>query len=385
MQFSATTIYTGVGTIAGALVFGYLADIIGRKKCLIINALLVTTAMFITGLVADYNQFCAMRFITGIGIGAIWPIAVALMSEYSPASSRNTVVTYTGFGSQLGQIFVSLVGAKILASMGFRPIFFIGATSIVLIPFLIYLLPESVKVLINTGKISILQKYLVKSNPGYKPQDDDVLDLHEVAVGKAPFKHLFTEHRAISSVIFMLLFFFNASLQVVGSSWLPLFMTRAGFPLDVSVLSVSIVAFGSLFSTFFFGWMAQKISIKKILSLVYILGVIGLIGIGLAPGITLIYLSIFFFGMSTSGAINLLNTFTVRYYPPQVGATAVGTFQAVGRITLIISPVLVALIIGLNLSFQYNFLFFAGVAALTGILVSLVPLKYAHYKISGGN
>ena len=84
----------------GALLFGPLADRIGRKKIIILSTLAFGIGTLVTAFVNDVNGLLAIRFLTGLGLGGAMPNAVALTSEFSPQRRRATMVMvmFAAFG-----------------------------------------------------------------------------------------------------------------------------------------------------------------------------------------------------------------------------------------------------------------------------------------------
>jgi len=94
------------------LFFGYLTDIISRKKLLIVAILFGEIPCLLTGYVENYSQFFWLRALTGIGIGAIIPITYSLIGDYFPASRRSAITGYLGLIVGLG-----IAGGQLLAGM----------------------------------------------------------------------------------------------------------------------------------------------------------------------------------------------------------------------------------------------------------------------------
>src|SRR6059058_3359682 len=72
------------GLMIGALLFGPLADRVGRKKIIILSTLAFGIGTLVTGFVQDVNTLLAIRFLTGLGLGGAMPNAVAMTSEFNP-------------------------------------------------------------------------------------------------------------------------------------------------------------------------------------------------------------------------------------------------------------------------------------------------------------
>src|SRR5690606_1085643 len=72
------------GMMFGAMMFGTLADKIGRKKVIMSCVLLFSGFTFAGGFASNPTEFGVFRFLAGLGIGGVMPNLVALTSEYAP-------------------------------------------------------------------------------------------------------------------------------------------------------------------------------------------------------------------------------------------------------------------------------------------------------------
>jgi MFS family permease len=77
-----------LGMFIGALVFGRLTDVIGRKKVLIIVLFLETVFTALCGLSPNLYALYLLRFIAGLGLGGALPIPGVYVSEYTPIKHR---------------------------------------------------------------------------------------------------------------------------------------------------------------------------------------------------------------------------------------------------------------------------------------------------------
>src|SRR5450432_3113309 len=140
------------GLMIGALVFGPLADRIGRKKIIIFSTLAFGIGALITALVQDVNTLLVIRFLTGLGLGGAMPNTVAMTSEFSPHRRRATMVMIMFCGFSLGAAVGGLLAAALIPHFGWRSVFVVGGIApLLLVPILALRLPESVRFLALTG------------------------------------------------------------------------------------------------------------------------------------------------------------------------------------------------------------------------------------------
>ena len=107
---------TLAGMFVGGMTGGYLTDLIGRKKIFVINMFIIAVVSTLQFFINDPIQLVVLRFILGIIIGADFPIAGALMTEFSPRKNRGSLLGglnglwYVGYASSylVGYFMLSL-------------------------------------------------------------------------------------------------------------------------------------------------------------------------------------------------------------------------------------------------------------------------------------
>lgn len=77
------------GMMFGAIIFGTLADRIGRKNVIIITVILFSLFTFLCGLAETPAIFSTYRFLGGLGLGGAFPNIIALMTDYAPKSMKS--------------------------------------------------------------------------------------------------------------------------------------------------------------------------------------------------------------------------------------------------------------------------------------------------------
>jgi PHS family inorganic phosphate transporter-like MFS transporter len=100
------------GAFAGAIIFGFISDKIGRKKVYGLELLIMVIFAVISAFSLNLNMLIISRFLLGIGVGGDYPISSTLMSEYANVKNRGKMVSMVfamqGFGLLLAAV-VSLV------------------------------------------------------------------------------------------------------------------------------------------------------------------------------------------------------------------------------------------------------------------------------------
>lgn len=133
-----------LGGALGGLIFGMLADRIGRQKSMIWSIAVYSVFTALHYWVTDAWQIVALRFFVAMGVGGEWAIAASLVSEVFPKRARTAAGGIFHASSVLGAIFASLCG-KLLAESDWRMAFLIGLAPALLIVWIRASLQESEK------------------------------------------------------------------------------------------------------------------------------------------------------------------------------------------------------------------------------------------------
>src|SRR5205085_6526785 len=94
-----------VGMVGGALVFGPVADRIGRKSVLIISTIVFSLMSLATAAAGSFQTVTLFRLLTGLGLGGALPNTIALTTEFAPKKYQATAVTSMMCGFTLGAAF----------------------------------------------------------------------------------------------------------------------------------------------------------------------------------------------------------------------------------------------------------------------------------------
>ena len=169
------------GMMFGAIFLGALADRIGRRWTIALCIFLFSVFTAAAGMTSDPYTFSVMRFIAGLGIGGVMPNIVAQMTEFAPRRIRSFMTTAMFSGYAIGGILAALIGKQFIADYGWQIVFFAAGVPVLLIPFVLKFMPESMAVLAHQKKEQELRKVVAALDPDLKlsAQDELVMPHHE--------------------------------------------------------------------------------------------------------------------------------------------------------------------------------------------------------------
>src|ERR1700722_612509 len=137
-----------LGLMLGALAIGPFADRRGRKIALCLSVGVFGAASLLSAASVDIRMLIALRFVTGFGLGGAMPNAITLTSEYCPEGRRSSLVTAMFCGFTIGSALGGVVSARLIPEFGWRSVLIAGGVGpLLLLPFALALLPESLRFL----------------------------------------------------------------------------------------------------------------------------------------------------------------------------------------------------------------------------------------------
>jgi MFS family permease len=119
---SLTLVASGIG----GLLFGVIADRIGRTRALMASILVYALASAACGFTHTIPQLAACRFVLGLGMGGEWTAAAALIAETWRAEHRGKALGLMQSAYAIGEAIAALVVLLVYPHFGWRPVFFFG-------------------------------------------------------------------------------------------------------------------------------------------------------------------------------------------------------------------------------------------------------------------
>jgi MFS family permease len=133
---------TLVASAVGGLLFGVLADRIGRTKALMASILVYSLASAACGFSNSIGQLAVFRFLLGLGMGGEWTTGAALIAETWRAEHRGKALGIMQSAYAIGEAIAALVVMMVLPHFGWRAVFFVGVLPALLVLWVRRKVPE---------------------------------------------------------------------------------------------------------------------------------------------------------------------------------------------------------------------------------------------------
>ncbi|MFB2577824.1 MFS transporter [Acinetobacter sp. c2-A9] len=328
------------GLLVGSLVFSYFSDKFGRRPILLWATLFFAVCMLVTAFVQNVEQLIALRFITGLGLGAIMPNAMALCGEITPKKQRISVMMFIACGFTVGAMLGGFIAAFMIPRWGWHSVFIVGGILPALLLIVMYkYMPESLQyqALRNPDdpkvRQTLTQFYPSETLPAQfqvtKPQ------------GGMPVKALFEKGRHKFTITIWVISLMNMIALYFLSSWMPTLAKLTSIPMEKAILLGATLQFGGTVGTIIMGRLIDKQGFHKILVPCFVVAAATIAILGnVVSSLPMFFVLIFIIGFAVIGGQPAINAMAANYYPTEYRTTGVGWSLGIGRIGSVIGPTL---------------------------------------------
>ncbi|MEA3001673.1 MAG: transporter, family, 4-hydroxybenzoate transporter [Sphingomonadales bacterium] len=371
-----------VGLMVGYLFVSPLAGRFGDKAMIVASTLVFGIATIAGVWAGSVTSLIALRLITGIGLGACVPSAVALTAEYSPKRVRATFVLLIYCGFSLGFIVAGLVAGALLQSQGWRSLFWVGGTvPLLLVPLLVLFLPDSIGFMVRRGQDRRLAVTLRRIDPGLARRSQPVVELAGAGpqeTRRAALPALFTGGRLAGTLLLWLVFAINLGEFYALQSWLPSIMLDLGHPMSVVVSATTLTTVGGIAVVGVIGPAMDRLGAFRSLAMLYALGFlfVGAAAFSFHAPVTLLLGAIFLAGCAVSGGQKSVIALAAVFYPVEMRSAGIGWALGIGRVGGILGPLLVGFALTRNASPASVFVVMAILMLLNSVIIRALGTRY---------
>lgn len=368
-----------IGNGLGTVGLGMLADRVGRKWVFILALAIYSVFTGVMGWVHSFGVFSALRFLAGIGIGGATILNITIASEFAPSRVRGRMVSAMFTGLMIGPVICGLVSMAIIPTYGWRVILMLNLVPLILVPFLIIFLPESVRFLVEKGRyekaIKILRRMERAAHVEPKEWSKESFILPTVQK-KVSVKRLFTSKLAFMTILIWLAYILNHVSLYGVTTWLPTLLTHTGISLVKSYGYTVMDHVGAFFGTLFLGVVLDRFGRKGSLIIAYAAAAVVTWLFGIASGSPVaLYVLSACTGFFIIGSLSAQHTVTAEIYPTFVRSTGIGWAIGIGTFGSVCGPLVGGLLQSSGFTFSQYF-------ALLAIFPLLCAVTVAFYRIN---
>ncbi len=346
----------GLGAVPGAFFWGWMGDLIGRRKVFILTALNVAVAtgvMYFTpgndGWVPGWLFLIFFRFFVGFGNAGLIAVDIPLVQEFVPTYKRGWVAGLTTVLLPAGNVLGAVCGAYLAPKIGWRGLFLIGLTPALLVLMIRFWIPESPRFLMRMGRLDEARKALAWALQCDPREIELPAVAQEIAVEKTSWSELFRYPRSMAAAC-------AVALSQTGGVGILMWITALFVmvlkitPAEASYLMIWVGILG-VCGRGVASWMSDALGRRWS---GFLIGMMGAVTMALAGYLHDVYVgtvSVFFVLIMAQrffgdASYAIIGPYIAEVWPNRLRASGMGFSYGVGNLGKIIGPLGLALVIG---------------------------------------
>lgn len=372
------------GLTFGALTAGPLGDRFGRRKVLIACVAIFGLFTLLVASATGVTQMIAYRFIAGLAMGGIMPMAATLSKEYSPERRSAFLVTIVFAGFTVGAAGGGFLAAWMIPQWGWQSVFiFGGILPLMLAVFMVFKLPESLGFMVHKGKDqAAIRRIVEQCAPGSTTEHSTFSMPAPLTVnsGENSIKTVLNQHYIKGTLLLWVGYFCHLFLVYLLGSWMPTMIKESGMTISQAAIISAMFQLGGPLGSIALGWLMDHFEPNRVLSLSYLSGALVLVFMSsLGADYAMLCITSFYIGAAFNGGGTGMNALSSNFFPLSARATGNSWMHGIGRTGAIISTFAGAWMLNAGWKFS-NVATALTVPAL--LIVALLTIKYFLYRHS---
>ena len=364
-----------LGTAAGAFLLSPIADLLGRRSAIIVNLFLMAVGMLLSTQADSVTTLAVLRFLTGMGVGAMASCVGTLIFEYSSIKHRALGLGFVTIGYNVGAVISGFFAIWFLDRYDWSALFLLGGVlTLLLIPLIYFVMPESIDFMCkkpNAGTLVKLNRIFARlglpacdmvPEPPREVMQSSIWDLLRWPILPR------TLMMQVSYFLYMMSGYFFLS-------WNNQLTTEAGFS-STGGLSISILTqLGGIAGGILIGWLSSKLPFRPVATTILIVMGLAIMAFGGAATsyaftvVTSVLIGFSFFG----GAVVLYATGAATF-PARVRASGMGLSMSAGRLGSFFGPFVAGYLLGADMGRMMTCALLAIPVILSAFALMQVPL-----------
>lgn len=366
------------GMMAGALLVAPFGDYIGRRAMILIGLIVISLGMIATAYVDTVIQMVVARAATGVGIGALLASVTTIVAEYTSDKHRNLAITITHAGYPAGAVLGGLIAVYLIGAFGWRSVYiFGGACSALMIPLVLYALPESIGYLIEKQpkgaleKFNAIMKRMERPPVLMLPEPSEKTTSSEISVVA-----LFSPKYFAPTALVWFAFFLCMVALYFLLSWTPTVLVNAGLSADEGRFANVMLNLGGAMLMILMGWLSARYGLARMIQIYLLASAVMIMIFATVPQpAALLLIVAYLVGLEMAGMVGLYAV-AARLYPTEIRNTGVGWAIGIGRWGAVAGPAAGGWMIDQGFErWEYFLALAAGPAAVAAIAIAFVGLR----------
>ena len=314
---------TNLGMLLGGLIFGVLADRYNKFNVFKVTVLIFSVATGLIYFVDSVYLLYLLRFISGIGVGGEYGVAISVMAGIVPLDKMGRVASLNGIIGQIGSISAAVLAALVAPALGWRGLFLFGFLPVVMI---------------------IWAHFFVDADAITERGAEEHSDIEK---DKPKIKELFATPELRRLTISLMIM---ATVQIAGyfgmMNWLPTMMqTQLGISVSDSSQWMIATIVGMCIGMFVFGQMLDRIGPRKSFGIFLVSSAVAVYLFTLANTTWMMILGGAVVGFFVNGMFTGYAAVTTLLYPQRIRTIANNTILNIGRAVGGFSSVIIGMIL----------------------------------------
>ena len=347
-------------SFASHLILGQLSDRWGRKNTFLAALVITALTSGFTAFITQAWQFALTGAIAGVAV-AVPTAAQVLAGEEMPANKRGIMTGAIAGSFSIGIFIVSLVGAAILPTGNWRPLFFIAFAPILIAVIAVFMLREPPR----AAEVKRLKKGL-----------EDASELtYRVDVEKAKhleWKQLFAEDLRRQTIVLIVgALMLSVAVGFVLTLGVTYVTSYNGLTIEQASLTLTIISGFGILGAIVMGRLGDYVPSRLLILICTVLSGLALASYGIKGGIGLIFPAAAVFGFFGQGMVGCWFKYVTESFPTRTRGTGLLMIQAMYGLGVVYGPLIFGALMG------------AGQFPATVIVAALIPVLGASVLFAG--
>ena len=358
-----------LGMIPGSLIWGRLADRLGRKKSIILSFVLYAPLPLLCAVAPSYEVLWGLRFVCGLVLSGALVITFPYFEELVPVTVRGQATVYLSAGWPVGLLVAVAITALFMTS-GWRWTIGFSSISVLWIYALYKWVPESPYWLAEQGRTEEANRVILEISQG-KTQANTLAPSSDLQSQASFFDIFRTEAARITILQTVVNFCFSWGYWALAS-WMPTLLAKRGLsaPDGLSFIALSTIFMfpGYITASYLTARVGRK---KAMLAYVFIAAVAGF-GFALSDSLNEMYFWNFSLSFFSLGAWGVWNTWMGELYDTRMRGSGVAWGVSMQRVANFIAPVVIGAML-VTASFMQTVTFISAFLAVTFFTAMFLP------------